>query len=93
MTWEPQGNNITDDPYSCAVYAKRFNLLNTPGWKQLKRYARAVRRLIRTLKKSKYSKPRQQKDTSIDGKSDKIMHMPYNLMSKMAMLNGRMLLT
>ena len=38
---------MADDPYSCAVYAKKFDLLNIQGWKQLKRYAR----LIRTLKK------------------------------------------
>ena len=42
------------DPYTCAVYAKKHDLLNTPGWKLLKRHARTARRLIRTLKKSKY---------------------------------------
>ena len=54
MTWEPLGNIIADDPYSCAVYAKKFDLLITQGWKQLKRHARTAERLIRTLKKSKY---------------------------------------
>ena len=47
-----------DDPYSCAVYAKKFDLLNTQGWKQLKRHARTAKRLIRTLKKSKYRQPK-----------------------------------
>ena len=32
----------------------KHDLLNTPGWKLLKRHARTARRLIRTLKKSKY---------------------------------------
>ena len=54
MAWEPLSNIIADDPYSCAVYAKKFNLLNTQEWKQLKRYARTAKRLTRTLKKSKY---------------------------------------
>ena len=54
ITWEPLTNIMTDDPYSCAVYAKIFDLLNTQRWKQLKRYARTARRLIRTLKKSKF---------------------------------------
>ena len=27
MTWEPLSNIIADYPYSCAVYAKKFNLL------------------------------------------------------------------
>ena len=29
MTWEPLNNIISDDPYSCAAYAKEFDLLNT----------------------------------------------------------------
>ena len=29
MTWEALGNIIADDPYSCALHAKRFDLLNT----------------------------------------------------------------
>ena len=58
QTWEPLSNIITSDPYTCAVYAKEHNLLNTPGWKLLKRHARTARRLIRTLKKSKYRQAR-----------------------------------
>ena len=58
QTWEPLSNIIASDPYTCAVYAKEHNLLNTPGWKILKRHARTARRLIRTLKKSKYRQAR-----------------------------------
>ena len=29
MTWETLTNIIADDPYSCAVYSKKFDLLNT----------------------------------------------------------------
>ena len=58
QTWEPLSNIIASDPYTCAVYAKERNLLNTPGWKLLKRHARTARRLIRTLKKSKYRQAR-----------------------------------
>ena len=58
QTWEPLSNIITSDPYTCAVYAKEHDLLNTPGWKLLKRNARTSRRLIRTLKKSKYRQAR-----------------------------------
>ena len=53
MTWECLSNIISNDPYSCAGYTKKFDLLNTQGWKQLKRHARTAKRLIRTLKKSK----------------------------------------
>ena len=54
MTWEPLSNTIADDPYSGAVYAKKFDFITSQGQKQLKRYARTAKRLIRTLKKSKY---------------------------------------
>ena len=53
-TWEPLSNIIASDPYTCAIYAKKHDLLNNPGWKLLRRHATTVRRLIRTLKKSKY---------------------------------------
>ena len=58
QTWEPLSNIIASDPYTCAVFAEEHNLLNTPGWKLLKRHARTARRLIRTLKKSKYRQVR-----------------------------------
>ena len=48
VTWEPLSNIIASDPYTCAIYAKKHNLLNTPGWKLLKRHARTARGLIRT---------------------------------------------
>ena len=54
ITWEPLSNIIASDPYTSAIYAKKHNLLDIPGWKLLKRHARTARRLIRTLKKSKY---------------------------------------
>ena len=54
VTWEPLSNIIASDPYTCAVYAEKHDLLNTSGWKLLKRHARTARRLIKTLKKSKY---------------------------------------
>ena len=54
MTCEPLSNIIADDPYSCAVYAEKFDLLNTQGWKQLKIHPRTTKRLIRALEKSKY---------------------------------------
>ena len=58
QTWEPLGNIIASDPYTCAGYAKEHNLLNTTGRKLLKRHARTASRLIWTLKKSKYRKAR-----------------------------------
>ena len=38
-------------------------------------------------------KPRHQENIFMDGKFQETMHMPYNLIFKMVIINGRMLLT
>ena len=38
-------------------------------------------------------KPKHQENTNMDGKFQETMHMPYNLIYKMEIINGRMLLT
>ena len=93
ITWEPQSNIIASDPYICAIYVKKHDLLSTAGWKLLKRHARSARRLIRTLKKSKIDKPRHQENINMDEKFQETMHILYNLIFKMAIINERMLLT
>ena len=40
QTWEPLSNIIASDPYTCVVYAKKHDLLNTPGWKLSKRHSK-----------------------------------------------------
>ena len=50
MTWEPLSIIIADDCYSCAVYAKKFDLLKTQV-EELDRHARTANLLIRPLKK------------------------------------------
>ena len=42
-----------DDPITCAVYAKKHDLLDTTGWKHHKRYAKTSKRLIRAGKQSR----------------------------------------
>ena len=42
-----------DDPITCAVYAKKHDLLDTTGSKHLKRYAKTSKRLIRAVKQSR----------------------------------------
>ena len=39
VTYEPLTLISKDDPITCAVYAKKHDLLDTTGWKHLKRYA------------------------------------------------------
>ena len=53
VTYEPLAISSKDDPITCAVYAKKHDLLDTTGWKHLKRYAKKSKRLIRAVKQSR----------------------------------------
>ena len=53
VTYEPLTLISKDDPITCAVYAKKHDLLDTTGWKHLKRYAKTYKRLIRAVKQSR----------------------------------------
>ena len=53
VTNEPLTLISKDDPITCAVYAKKHDLLDTTGWKHLKRYAKTSKRLIRAVKQSR----------------------------------------
>ena len=53
VTYEPLAFISKDDPITCAVYAKKHDLLDTTGWKHLKRYAKTSKRLIRAVKQSR----------------------------------------
>ena len=56
VTYEPLTLISKDDPITCAVYAKKHDLLDTTGWKHLKRYAKTSKRLIRAVKQSRIRK-------------------------------------
>jgi hypothetical protein len=43
----------TDDPVSCAIYAKKHNLLLLPGWKQFKRIAKEHEEIKQLVFKAK----------------------------------------
>lgn len=48
-TYEPLNMIAKDDPVTCAAYAKRNGLLDTPGWKRFKQLAKrekVIRRMI-----------------------------------------------
>ena len=53
VTYEPLTLISKIDPITCAVYAKKHDLLDTTGWKHLKRYAKTSKRLIRAVKQSR----------------------------------------
>ena len=53
VTYEPLTLISKDGPITCAVYAKKHDLLDTTGWKHLKRYAKTSKRLIRAVKQSR----------------------------------------
>ena len=53
VTYEPLTLISKDNPITCAVYAKKHDLLDTTGWKHPKRYAKTSKRLIRAVKQSR----------------------------------------
>ena len=53
VTYEPLTLISKDDSITCAVYAKKHDLLDITGWKHLKRYAKTSKRLIRAVKQSR----------------------------------------
>ena len=52
VTYEPLTLISKDDPITCAVYAKKHDLLDTTGWNHPKRHAKIPKRLIRADKQS-----------------------------------------
>ena len=93
ITWEPLSNIIASDPYTCAIHAKRHNLLNTPGWKLFKRNSRTARRLIRTLKKSKYRQAKASRKYKHGWEVPRDYAHALQLDIQKGKINGRMLLT
>ena len=61
-TWEPLNIIAKDDPVTLAAYAKEHDLIETPGWKFLRRYTRRAKMLRRMLnqarRRSKNNGPR-----------------------------------
>ena len=52
-TYEPLDLIASEDPVTCAIYAKDKNLLNEPGWKRFKRIARRQKKLLRLTNQAK----------------------------------------
>ena len=49
VTWNDLVPTIEGDPVTVALYAKKHNLLDVPGWKNLKRYVRNAKTLGRMI--------------------------------------------
>ena len=88
VTYEPLTLISKDDPITCAVYAKKHDLLDTTGWKHLKRYAKTSKRLIRAVKQ--FAKLEHQLDINMVSKSQKITMMLEDLTRKIATHIGKM---
>ena len=58
-TWEPIATLRSDDPVTLAEYARDHDLLDTPGWKTLKRLVRNSKMFERALKQSKMRSERR----------------------------------
>ena len=61
ITAEPLRAISADDPVTCADYARRNNLLDTEGWRHLKRYGKNAKKLTRLLNQAKLRSYRETK--------------------------------
>jgi hypothetical protein len=52
-TYEPLDLIAEDDPVSCAEYARRNRLLDTPGWKRFKRLGQSEKKIKRIVNQAK----------------------------------------
>jgi len=53
ITYEPLNVIALDDPVSCAIYAKKHDMLDTPGWKRFAPIARRHKKLLRMANQAK----------------------------------------
>jgi hypothetical protein len=53
ITTEPLGILAADDPVSCAIYAKKHDLLALPGWKRFKGIAKRQKKFLRMANQAK----------------------------------------
>ena len=60
-TYEPLSVIGADDPVTCALYAKKHNLLDLPGWKRFKKIAKNETKLKRYLNQAKLRSKRAAK--------------------------------
>jgi len=52
-TYEPLDLIAADDPVTCAEYATKHDLLDTPGWKRFKSYGKNAKKLERMINQAK----------------------------------------
>ena len=60
-TYEPLHVIAADNPVTCALYAKKAGLLDTPGWKRFAKIARREKKLIRLVNQAKLRSKRTAK--------------------------------
>jgi hypothetical protein len=58
-TYKPLDMIASDDPATCAQYAKENNLLDTAGWKCFRRTAKSEKKLKRMINQSKLTSYRR----------------------------------
>jgi hypothetical protein len=50
----------SDDPVTCAEYAMKHHLLETPGWKRFRRFAKSEKKLKRMINQAKLKSYRRE---------------------------------
>ena len=67
ITDEPLSLIAADDPVTCAIYAKKHDLLHLDGWKRLKHIAKNQKQLTRAINQSKIRQVRRSAKNQLFG--------------------------
>ena len=67
-----------DDQVTCAIYAKKHDLLHLDGWKRLRNTAKKQKTLTRAINQNKSDKLEDQLFTNLDSSSQETTKIPLN---------------
>ena len=90
ITDEPLSLIATDDPVTCAEYAKKHVLLHLDGWKRLKHIAKNQKQLTRAINQSKIRQVRRSAVYQFGFLIPKDYRQPLQLDEQMAIASGMM---
>ena len=90
VTYEPLTLISKDDPITCAVYAKKHDLLDTTGWKHLRDMPRLPKDSSELSNNPGFSKFEHQVHINMVSKSQRITMMLQDLTRKIATHIGKM---
>ena len=90
VTWEPLLTMKVDDSITCAEYSLEKALLQTTGWKSLRKFAKNKKKLDRLLKQAKLKRLRREPIYKFGVRVPRILGKPGTWRKRKVILGGLM---